>query len=279
MATSSPDFDQQLEYNTRRFLQVAGQAAAADTAVLSRTVPSCPDWDLADLIWHLSEVQDFWAFMLGEDVVDPSGYTRPERPDDRMLLGFLEDRLGRLQAGLEREDAEPCWSWSPVGGTVAWVRRRQAQEAMVHRVDVELTVGDLTAVDEALAVDGIDEMIEVMLGADALPQWASFTPDQGVVVLDAGSRTWPLETGRLQGSHPGEDGLVEKQVDIRAVRLLLHDPTDENGPSEETTTVSGTAGQVLLWLWGRADRSELVVEGDPARVDELRSVTAEVTGL
>ncbi len=267
MTTSSPNFDQQLEYNTRRFLEAAGQAAAADSAALNRTVPSCPDWNLADLIWHLSEVQDFWAYMLGDIVADPSGYIRPERPDDQMLLDFLEDRLKRLKGGLERDDDEPCWSWSPTGGTVAWVRRRQAQEAMVHRIDVELTVGDVTPVDEALAVDGIDEMMQVMLGADALPQWATFTADPGPIVLKAGSRTWPVETGRLRGVSPTGDDL-----DVRAVRLLSNTPTD-------AATVAGTGGQILLWLWGRTDRSELTVDGDTGRADDLRSVAAEVTGL
>ncbi len=274
MADATLDFDHHFADNTSRFLAVASAATADDPTAMERTVPSCPDWSLADLVWHLGEVQDFWSHILSGQSADPSSYDRAERPDDQLLIGFLTDRLASLQAGLLRADTEPCWSWSPAGGTVAWVRRRQAQEALIHRVDAELTANDLSPVDEQLAIDGIDEMMEVMLGADALPDEATFSPDTGLIVLDCGSRRWPLETGHLTGSLA--DG---RSLDDRAVRLLAPGEADASGTIDDanSATVNGSGAELLLWLWGRADRSGLQVAGNPNRADDLRSVAAEVT--
>ena len=48
-----------LETESRRFRDVM-----ADCDPGAR-VPSCPDWDAADLLWHLGgEVQDFWAWVV-----------------------------------------------------------------------------------------------------------------------------------------------------------------------------------------------------------------------
>ena len=44
-------------------------------------VPSCPDWTVADLLWHLGEVQMFWGDDRGAAVDDPAGAEDPVRPD------------------------------------------------------------------------------------------------------------------------------------------------------------------------------------------------------
>ena len=60
-----------------------------------------------------------------------------------------------LVAELERADpAEPAWSWS-AEQTVGFTFRRQAHEALIHRLDAEQTAGDVTPLDAALASDGV----------------------------------------------------------------------------------------------------------------------------
>lgn len=39
--------------------------AIADGADPARHVAGCPAWDIADLVWHLGEVQWFWATVRG----------------------------------------------------------------------------------------------------------------------------------------------------------------------------------------------------------------------
>ena len=43
-------------------------------------MPSCPDWNADDLLWHLAEVQWFWATIVRERVTDA---TRRERSSRR----------------------------------------------------------------------------------------------------------------------------------------------------------------------------------------------------
>src|SRR5665647_1918457 len=104
-------------------------------------VPSCDGWSADDLLWHLAEVQHFWAEVAagapGDDIVEPP------RPKDVAELRALGARSGTelLSALASRGGSTPCWSWHPDGGTLRWVARRQAHEALVHRADAQLTAG------------------------------------------------------------------------------------------------------------------------------------------
>jgi Mycothiol maleylpyruvate isomerase N-terminal domain len=55
-------------------------------------VPSCPGWNADDLLWHLGEVQWFWAAVVREDVTgERAEELKPPRPSDHAgLLAFLE---------------------------------------------------------------------------------------------------------------------------------------------------------------------------------------------
>ena len=56
---------------------------------------------------------------------------------------------------------EPCFSTTflPAPTPLGFWTRRQAHEALIHRVDVELAVGAPSAIEPRLAADGIDEML------------------------------------------------------------------------------------------------------------------------
>ena len=49
-----------LQRESARFAQAIREAAP------DAPVPSCPDWNADDLLWHLAEVQWFWATMVRE---------------------------------------------------------------------------------------------------------------------------------------------------------------------------------------------------------------------
>ena len=61
------DFIAAIEREGQAFLLAAGDGDFATR------VPCCPDWDLADLVWHLGEVHGFWA-----SVVEPWNIFRPK---------------------------------------------------------------------------------------------------------------------------------------------------------------------------------------------------------
>lgn len=72
------------------------------TAPAGARVPSCPDWDADDLLWHLGEVQWFWGEIAERGLTDPADLdamnaTREERPADRAgLLDFFDRSSERL---------------------------------------------------------------------------------------------------------------------------------------------------------------------------------------
>ena len=45
--------------------------ATADGADATLGVPSCPDWTIADLVWHLAEVHWFWATVIEMKAENP----------------------------------------------------------------------------------------------------------------------------------------------------------------------------------------------------------------
>ncbi|NNH08948.1 maleylpyruvate isomerase N-terminal domain-containing protein [Cellulomonas fimi] len=244
-------------------------------------VPACPDWSAGDLAHHLGEVQGFWAQVValaGPDaVVDlggdpPAGVVEPPRPPEEELVGGLRGASATLLDALAAHGpSERCWSWSAHGGDVAWVLRRQAHEVLVHRVDAEQVAGvPVTPPDVAVAADGVDEMLAVMMSG--LPDWASFTPDPAarvrVVARDAG-RSWLVALGRFTGTSPRTGATY----DLDAGELVARDlPAVEAGAA---ATVTGTAWDLDRWLWGRGTLEVLEVDGDAAVVDRFRAVLVE----
>ncbi|MFC4616288.1 maleylpyruvate isomerase family mycothiol-dependent enzyme [Cellulomonas algicola] len=244
-------------------------------------VPACPDWSAADLAYHLGETQDFWSRVVGlaapDAVVDvggdpPGGFDGPEREPDDALVPFLRTRTGALLDAFDAHDlSERCWSWSPHGGDVAWALRRQAHEALVHRVDAEQVAGlPVASPPVEVATDGVDEMLAVMMSG--LPPWATFTPDDDgrvlVVASDAG-RSWLIALGRFAGTSPR----TGTTYDLDAGELVARDVAPEDARS--TATLTGSAWDLDLWLWGRGPLDALAVEGERAVVDRFREVLVE----
>jgi uncharacterized protein (TIGR03083 family) len=207
-------------------------AAAAAEAVLAHgwqaQVPGCPGWRLDDLVWHLSEVQHFWAWVVRNRAPDPSTYVEPRRHPDDELLGFLAAQNAELETLLAGADpATRVWTWA-ARQDVAFVLRRQAQEAVVHTVDVEQVLGDVRPIPADVGLDGIDEWLDVMVPG-ALPH------------------------GPPAEAHP----VVLHAVDAGVERTLF--PGSRPFP---IAALTGTAGDLLLALWRRVPVEVLTVHGD-----------------
>ncbi|WP_139315991.1 maleylpyruvate isomerase N-terminal domain-containing protein [Cellulosimicrobium sp. CUA-896] len=250
-------------------------ADAARSAPPDARVPSCPEWTGADLVYHLAEVQDFWARVVGpapgEGLAGDDVVSLPRPASDAELPALLQRSTSRLVGALRgRDPQEPCWSWHDDGGRVGWVLRRQAHEALVHRADAELTAGrDVTAADPDVAADGVDEVLSVMV--DGVPGWGVFTPDGATITVAVDGpgetpRSWSLAFGRFTGTGP-ESGTA---YDLDAAQLV-------DLPGSTSAQVAGPAWALDLWLWGRGGADGLTVEGDAALVERLRRVTAEGT--
>lgn len=225
-------------------------------------VPGCPDWTATDLLGHHAGVLHFWATIITQRPVGPDDLEEPTKPaayDE--LLAFHEAQAARLVAALGAADpAEPAWSWSDEQ-TVGFTFRRQAHEALIHRLDAEQAAGAVTPLDPALAADGVDEALDVMFGGT--PPWGSFAPYGRFVrvdVTDTGDVVW-VETGRFTGTDP-ESGEEYDLDDISAVADPGVDPD---------VVVSGPAGALDTWLWRRGDDAEVTLSGDEAVQEQFRA--------
>lgn len=218
-----------LQQADARFAEAAAAAAAAVLASgWDARVSGCPGWTLADLVWHLAEVQRFWAWVVRTRAVDRSAYAAPQRHPDEELLGYVAARSAELETALAHADpAERVWTWAP-RQDVSFVLPRQMHEAVLHTADVEQVLGEVRPIPATLALDGLDEWLEVMV-PDALPG------------------------GPPAEAHP----VVLHAVDADAERTLF--PGTKSFP---IAALTGTAGDLLLAVWRRVPLDVLTVDGD-----------------
>lgn len=251
-------------------LQVIDSEAARLAEVLAQAdpaapVPTCPEWNAAALLWHLTNVHRFWAAVLSQNpqsdaAVEAIENDEPAAPDtvEQMLpiraaaTADLIAQLGRLN------DDEPRWSWWDSEQTVGFTRRMQTYEATMHRVDAELAAGTpVSPIPAEVAAGAIDHCVDVMWGW--MPDWADYEAFATVeiVATDTGQR-WPVEIGHWFGTGPESGNSFDM---IRAVRAA---DGDLDG------SVTGTVEQLARWAWGRQpDEGSIVIEGSDEAKDAV----------
>jgi len=212
-------------------------------------VPSCPGWQVRDLVAHIAQVYEhkIECTRLGQ-APDP---WPPEWPQADDPVPWFRDAHARLLDMFEaNEPSSPSATWWPADQTVGFWARRMAHETAVHRVDAELARGASTPVDAALAADGFDEILHVMLAGD----WSEDADDAMTgqrVAIETGGRAWQVV------------------LDREAMTVLDGDGTAD-------ATLSGPLSDVLLWLWGREpdDRVEMSGDQEAHRLMRTRLVMA-----
>jgi uncharacterized protein (TIGR03083 family) len=254
------DFVEHIRRESARF---AACLAGADR---SARVPTCPDWAADELLWHLTEVQLFWGAIVRDRLDDPDGAeaAKPARPDDfeGLLALFGQATAALLEAITSTPGDTEVWTWAD-DHSVNFVRRRQAHEALIHRLDAELVAADPTPVDRDLASDGVDEVLATMHGD--LPSWATFTPDgtTGTVETTDTDLTWSLGFGRFSGTSPNTGTVYDMDT-------IVVDGTGD----EPAFTARGNAAELDAWLWGRGPVAGLLVDGDHNAFTRLEQIVA-----
>ena len=56
---------------------------------LNQIVPSCPGWQVADLVWHVGIVHMFWRLVARGVLAGPEAWSEPDRPDTDDLLAWF----------------------------------------------------------------------------------------------------------------------------------------------------------------------------------------------
>ena len=238
--------------------------AAAAKKGLEPDVPCCEGWTVYDLVGHMGEVQRHKELIVRE--------RHRSAPKQRIRIP-ASDRIEWFEEGAEMlldtlaaaDPAEPVWTWHDPEQTVGFWYRRMAQEALIHRVDAEQSHGAVSPVDEALAADGVDEIITVMM--TGLPEWASFDGKGNLACLSIPGRSWSLEEGLFSGASPATGN---EYTDLLAFEVS--DPS-----AGITASISGDPVAMDLWLWGRGPLEDLTVDGDAALAETLRQAAKEAT--
>lgn len=234
-------------------LAAAGErlAECAEAAGRSAQVPTCPAWNIDQLVAHQGTVHRWAAANLrGEDANALPSQTSSlaEQPD---ILSWYRAGLASLLAAFDEvdDDVEAMVFLHDAPPPRQFWARRQAHETTIHSVDALAGVlgrvpsSAEAAVDRELALDGIDELL---CGFVPRPggKVRSDEPYTVAVRPTDGERSWILTISR--------DPVLVELDDGRA--------TD--------ATLGGTAAQLYLGLWNRGD--EIVASGRPAVIDQWR---------
>ena len=235
-----------LRADAGRLLEVATE--------LDAPVPSCPGWRVRDLVGHTRSVFQHKTLMLRAGGRVPWPPEPTDRPLDEDYRSWADAIVAELAA---RDPADHAWTWWATEQTAGFWARRMAHEALVHRVDAELSADLPSTVDPALGRDGTDEALTRFLA------WPG--------------HAWPavaaLPASVLVALEDGPGWLVA--LDPDGVRV---EPVEDDGAAAAgaDAALRGDGPALDLWLWGRGDLDPLHVEGSAAVVALLsdRMVTA-----
>jgi uncharacterized protein (TIGR03083 family) len=213
------------------------QLLAAAIPDIPVDVPSCPGWNTDDLAKHMAHVYLGQAFVVetGSQAENKEHLAPYPRTED--FLEFMGWGFDAITKALDINRPErSTWSWHRSDQTVDFWFRRMAHETVIHRIDAELAAGAVTPVDEALALDGVDEVLDFLPLMGSWPEVPNI--DFGIVSIVAstknGSKVWDLN---FTSEAATVSAVAESHADARLV-------------------ISGDAKAMDLYLWGRIDSSD-----------------------
>lgn len=257
------DFVAHVRNESERFL------AALTAGSPDAPVPTCPGWDASDLLWHLGEVQWFWASLVNEGITETADADALQVARPRgwvALVDFFESSSNALVKGLAATPSTtPLWTWSEQQ-SVGFAKRRQAQEAFIHRIDAEVTAGGRTTMDQALASDGVDEVLRIMYGGK--PPWGQFDPSEGSTIrlrtTDTDS-SWVVTLGWFKGTDPAK-GKIWDEADIHI--------SDVDDGRDVAAIIEATAEDLDCWLWHRPPVGDVKPSGDDTVLGAFEAIIA-----
>lgn len=213
------------------------QLLASAIPVIPADVPSCPGWSTNDLAKHMAHVYLHQAFVVetgsqAENKEHLAPYPRTENFMEFMSWGFTA-----ITKALDVNRPErPTWSWHHSDYSVDFWFRRMAHETVIHRIDAELAVGAVSKIDEDLALDGVDEVLDFLPLLGSWPEAPNV--DFGIVSIVAStkndSKAWDLH-------------FTDQAATVSAAA--------KPNPGARLV-ISGDAEAMDLYLWGRIDSSD-----------------------
>lgn len=219
-------------------------AAQHDTTA---EVPSCPGWNVDELLRHVGTAHHRVALIIREARTEAPHLDETSPPHGGSLSWYEQGVATLLDAMRTVDMATPVWTFSRLDATAAFWHRRMAHETVVHRVDAEQATGAVGPIDTELALDGIAESLEVFLPMLARRNEDPTTATIHLHATDADGE-WLVTIGG------GSVGV-------------------ERGHAKGDAAVRGTAADLHLWLWGRVGAERLELFGDAAQSERLTKLS------
>ena len=139
------------------------------------------------------------------------------------------------------------WTWFEPDHTARFVSRRVTHELAVHRFDAQASRGICTPIPTEVAVDGINEVLDVL------------------VTAREHSREGSGRVMTLRSTDVGTEWILTLAPD----RIEVERRSDDQPPSDSgDMVVSGTASDLELTLYHRPTLSPVDVHGDYTVLDE-----------
>jgi uncharacterized protein (TIGR03083 family) len=225
--------------------------AAAEAAGLDAKVPTTPAWDVTKLVIHQGMVHRWAAANLRGERDHDTAASQAEGRAAARLLDWYSQGLAALVDTVQAtaEDAKAMVFLRDAPPPRRFWARRQAHETTIHSVDAVSAVrrrwptASDVEIDPVLAADGIDELLMgfITRGNGRLHAAEPYTV---LISTDDTGHAWTLRIS---------DGPV------------LATP---GGTDRPEAVFSGTAVQLYLSLWNRAD--EIATAGRPGLLDQWR---------
>jgi uncharacterized protein (TIGR03083 family) len=213
---------------------------AAATQDLGAAVPSCPGWDNRRLLGHVGRVLASTAAHVPRGVVEPPPFNpRPPAEDDALVQYFEQALAATLAAFRDVSPSAPAWNFTTAAPVASFWPRRMANELQVHAWDAEGAVGVDRPLNPALAADGIDEVLRVLVPTARATGLAAHADGTAHIHLEDTPGEWMVT-------------LAGERVEV------------QTGHEKGDVGLRGPAGPVLLALWGRVafDAPGLTAFGD-----------------
>jgi len=240
-------------------------AATLQTGDLDAPVLSCPPWRLTDLAHHLGGVHR-WARGAVLGAGPDAGREPTDAPTERgALVAWFREGADTLVETLRDTDPDtPCWTFGPPHTAAFWFRR-QAHETATHAGDAAASQGASRPYGTELALDGIDETVDVFFPRQVrLGRIAPLAHALAVETEEGGRWVFAGDgTGRSRQAMPSRSAGAGPESQ-RAWRL-------RQPPDRVDGTVSGPAEALLPLLWHRIplDDARVSVSGDRRAVETV----------
>lgn len=244
--------------------EIVTQAELLSTAIedadMTVGVPSCPGWNVGQLVRHLGGGQRWAAEMVrarsaewlaDDNFRDLSPYAHEDAAE---LSPWLIDSARLLSASLREAGPRAPVATGPIpSGVAAFYARRFTHETAIHRADATLALGKSFTIQPDVGIDGLDEWMEL----GSLPMHFELHPQTRALL-------GPDRTLHFHATDASPDEHAEWVVDLTGEQLAWR-----RAHEKCAVAVRGPLTELLLVVYKRRSAHDGSIEilGDAELLD------------